>query len=257
MENIKFLDLIKKSYDIINGDRKRFGILFGIGTILSFLVVKDRINPISTTVYLILTFGFFIAISAVVIRIVKEVYENNEYLDDNYLLRFLEKRFISALKVQLIHVMFIILVLILSSIPIAILIAFVGSALTRFMPLFYTVAVGIIAIPVIALNIMIGNAVQFNLLNENSIVDSFKNSIFLGKIDRRMSVIATLKLYIAYYGIMFLAISISKWVSPISAIIISADFIMFSIVSTLIYYELIKGNEELFDENNKELWEEN
>ena len=104
---------------------------------------------------------------------------------------------------------------------------------------------------------MIGNAVQFNLLNENSIVDSFKNSIFLGKIDRRMSVIATLKLYIAYYGIMFLAISISKWVSPISAIIISADFIMFSIVSTLIYYELIKGNEELFDENNKELWEEN
>ena len=52
MENIKFLDLIKKSYDIINGDRKRFGILFGIGTILSFLVVKDRINPISTTVLL-------------------------------------------------------------------------------------------------------------------------------------------------------------------------------------------------------------
>ena len=179
MENIKFLDLIKKSYDIINGDRKRFGILFGIGTILSFLVVKDRINPISTTVYLILTFGFFIAISAIVIRIVKEVYENNEYLDDNYLLRFLEKKFISVLKVQLIHVMFIILVLILSSIPIAILIAFVGSALTRFMPLFYTVAVAIIAIPVIFLNIVVGNAVQFNLLNENSIVDSFKNSIYL------------------------------------------------------------------------------
>ena len=44
MENIKFLDLIKKSYDLINGDRKRFGILFGIGTLLSFLVIKERIN---------------------------------------------------------------------------------------------------------------------------------------------------------------------------------------------------------------------
>lgn len=257
MESIKFLNLIKKSYEIINGDRKRFGILLGIGTTLSFLVIKERINPISTTMYFILTFGFFIGISSIIIRIVKEVYEKNEYLDDSYLLKFLEKKFFSVLKVQLIHVMFIILVLILSSIPIAMLIAFVGSALTRFMPLFYTVAVAIMAIPVIALNIMIGNAVQFNLLNENSIIDSFKNSIFLGKIDRKMSVTVAIKLYIAYYGIIFLSIALSKWISPISAVIISADFIMFSVVSTLIYYELIKGNEELFDEENSDLWEEN
>ena len=257
MENIKFLDLLKKSFEIVKGDRKRFGILLGVGTFLSFLVIKERINPISTTVYMVLTFGFFIAISAIVIRIVKEIYENKKYLDDNYLLGFLEKKFMSVLKVQLIHVMFIVLVLILSSIPIAMLIAFVGSALTRFMPLFYTVAVGIIAIPVIALNIVVGNAVQFHLLNENGIIDSFKNSIFLGKIDRKMSIIAAIKLYGFYYGVIFLAIAVSKWISPISAIIISADFIIFSIISTLIYYELIKGNEELFDEENKDLWEEN
>lgn len=257
MENIKFLDLLKKNFEIVKRDRKRFGILLGVGTFLSFLVIKERINPISTTMYFILTFGFFIAISTIIIRMVKEVYEKDELLDDDYIWKFLEKKIMSVLKVQLIHVMFIVLVLILSSIPIAMLIAFVGSALTRFMPLFYTVAVGIIAIPVIALNIMIGNAVQFYILNENSIIDSFKNSIFLAKIDRKMSVISAIKLYGFYYGIIFLAIAVSRWISPISAIIISADFIMFSIVSTLIYYELIKGNEELFDEENKELWEEN
>ncbi len=257
MENIKFLDLLKKNFEIVKRDRKRFGILLGVGTFLSFLVIKERINPISTTMYFILTFGFFIAISTIIIRMVKEVYEKDELLDDDYIWKFLEKKIMSVLKVQLIHVMFIVLVLILSSIPIAMLIAFVGSALTRFMPLFYTVAVGIIAIPVIALNIMIGNAVQFYILNENSIIDSFKNSIFLAKIDRKMSVIIAIKLYGFYYGIIFLAISLSKWISPMSAAIISADFIIFSIVSTLVYYELIKGNEELFDEENKELWEEN
>ena len=72
-----------------------------------------------------------------------------------------------------------------------------------------------------------------------------------------MSIIAAIKLYGFYYGVIFLAIAVSKWISPISAIIISADFIIFSIISTLIYYELIKGNEELFDEENKDLWEEN
>ena len=60
MENIKFLDLLKKSFEIVKRDRKRFGILLGVGTFLSFLVIKERINPISTTMYFILTFGFFI-----------------------------------------------------------------------------------------------------------------------------------------------------------------------------------------------------
>lgn len=256
MNNINFVNLLKKSIEIIKKDLKRLGIIWGIGSAMSFLVVKERINPISTTVYLMLTFAFFLALWIALAELTKENYIEVPYSADNILLGTIEKSFLKSLKIQLIYFLFVILILILASIPIALLIVFIGQVLTKVMPLFYLWSAIIVAIPVIALNIAIGNAFNFGFLNSDGIVQAFKNSIFLWKIDKKLSVVITVKLYAFYYGIVFFALLIRRWVSPLSAILITTGFMFYGILNTLIFFELIKGNEELFDEENRELWEE-
>ena len=63
-------------------------------------------------------------------------------------------------------------------------------------------------------------------------------------------------LYSFYYYMIFLSFVFANITLILGALFFTFNYMFYIVASTVIYFELIKGNEELFDENNSDMWEE-
>ena len=140
--------------------------------------------------------------------------------------------------------------------PMAIVVAFLGPSLSGIKLFFYLMLFSIFTIPVIILEIFIGYSLQFYLLNGNNLNNSYSNSRFLHKIDRKLNFSIGMKLYSFYYYMIFLSFVFANITLILGALFFTFNYMFYIVASTVIYFELIKGNEELFDENNSDMWEE-
>lgn len=254
MEKIKFRDLCRETIEVIKRDKKMFGYMFLLEFIFSYFIVKERMNPINTIVYVVFAFSFFTLIFLTIVEITKSFCLKEEIIRKENIMELFYKKFMPLLKIELVQIIIMILVVIIMAIPLSLLIVFIGAKLTNVMFIFKVALLTIMAVPLMILSIMTGNSLQFTVLKGNNIVTALKNSSFLVKIDKKKAVVIGIKIYGFYYFMLILAFVIG---TIFGALLLSGSFMVFSIMNTLVFHELIKENEMLFDEEYDELWEEN
>lgn len=256
MNNISVKNIFGIFTGVIKTNPKKFLVMSIISLLFGILILKDGMNPINIIAYSILGVAFFLSELVIVVEATNMYYKNRKPLNFEKISGILEKKLKKALILFASKSFLIILVLILMCMPMAIVVAFLGPSLSGIKLFFYLMLFSIFIIPVIILEIFIGYSLQFYLLNGNNLNNSYSNSRFLHKIDKKLNFSIGMKLYSFYYYMIFLSFVFAKVTLILGALFFTFNYMFYIVASTVVYFELIKGNEELFDENNSDMWEE-
>ena len=121
--------------------------------------------------------------------------------------------------------------------PMAIVVAFLGPSLSGIKLFFYLMLFSIFTIPVIILEIFIGYSLQFYLLNGNNLNNSYSNSRFLHKIDRKLNFSIGMKLYSFYYYMIFLSFVFANITLILGALFFTNQDINLKVYITNLFYK--------------------
>ena len=238
MEKISFKEVFNDSLNLIQEDKKRFGIILIVMITLGFGsdLLKGKFLG---GLFSLGSLFAFVLMSLVIILIAKEFIEKNRVLDNESLKNEVIGNVWKSFGVILLEGLVIICALLVFLIPLAIILAMIGPKLGKSVTVVAYFAVILFSAPLIIVNIMISYSLQFLLIKKLRIVDSVKSSYFLVKNQFKRAMIIGIKINFFYYLVI---IAVFK-INIVGSVITSGLGMLYVLMTTFTYYKLMEENQ--------------
>lgn len=237
MEKISFREILNESLGILKEDKKRFGIIAGVMTVLGILSEIFRGKALSTLTSLG-SVAVFVLMSIAIVIICQKYIEKNYIIDTDSLVKKINAELGRSFLLILFEGAIILSALIIIAIPLILVLTTVGSGWTM-KPSYITLfTILLFSFPLIIVTIFISYSLQYLLIKNNKIVESVQNSYYLVKNQFARAIVIGLKINLFYY----LFVMIFFKVAFIGVFITNLLGIIYMIMNTFVFYKLLEEN---------------
>lgn len=239
MNQIKFKEVLNKSFDILKSDKKRFGLILFTMVILGFAADLLRGKAISV-IFSIGSLVMYIIMSIVSIYLTKQYYSEDEIPENSEISLMIKDKFWKSLGVVILQGLLIICALIVFLVPLAAILAMIAPSLGKSVTFVAYFSVILFSLPLIAVNVMLSFSLHNLIIKGDRIVDSIKNSYILVRENFREAMLIGIKINLFYYLVIIALVR----VKILGSFIISGFGILYILMVTLTYLTLSKNDLE-------------
>lgn len=239
MNQIRFKEVLKESFEILKSDKKRFAIILLIMVILGFSSDLLRGKAVSV-VFNIGSFVMYIIMSISSIYLTKEYYFGNKNPKNQEIMSLVKEKFWKSLGVIILQGLLIICALIVFLVPLAALLAMIAPNLGKSVTVVAYFSVILFSLPLIAVNVMLSFSLHNLIIIGDRVVESIKNSYLLVRRNFKEAMIIGIKINLFYYVVIIALVR----VKILGSFVISGFGILYMIMVTLTYLFLSKNDSE-------------
>lgn len=239
MNQIRFKEVLKESFEILKSDKKRFAIILLIMVILGFSSDLLRGKAVSV-VFNIGSFVMYIIMSISSIYLTKEYYFGNKNPKNQEIVSLVKEKFWKSLGVIILQGLLIICALIVFLVPLAALLAMIAPNLGKSVTVVAYFSVILFSLPLIAVNVMLSFSLHNLIIIGDRVVESIKNSYLLVRRNFKEAMIIGIKINLFYYVVIIALVR----VKILGSFVISGFGILYMIMVTLTYLFLSKNDSE-------------